>query len=337
MPLEVITLYKRPLRSDELYHWGSKNGSHRYIAKIGEGKDARYFYTQEELQAYKSQTSNRSTEEKQAKLEEYQRATNGYRGKDKPMGEVKFQRGEQRGMTQEDREAHRKSLNSEENKKYLHDSHAADEEWYNKTKKKADKIAAKRENKARNEYGHTQEEMNARSKEARLEERGPRVAETRGQSVGDARSEQIKSRSYESRSSAKESRIEERGPRVAKTKGQSAEDARSEQRSARSHENNSATRDRLRSAKEDRSLNSGGSKSTVTSSKPSTSKTSSSPNLKDVADDAKKAVKNAADSISERAKSLKNVSEKAKRKAKKKIDKFLNPGYTVEHHTYMGH
>lgn len=333
-------MYKRPLRSDELYHWGSKNGSHRYIAKIGEGKDARYFYTQEELQAYKNQKNNLSNTEKQVKLEEYQRATNGYRGKDKALGEVKFQRGEQRGMTKEDRDNLRNYWNDAENRKEFHDTHAADEEWYNKTKKKADKIAAKREKKARNEYGHTQEEMNARSKEARLEERGPRVAKTRSQNVDEARNEQRSSRSYESRSSAKESRIEERGPRVAKTKGQSAEDARNEQRSARSHENNSATRDRLRSAKENRSLNSGGSKSTVTSSKPSTSKTSSSPNLKDVADDAKKAVKNAADSISERAKSLKNVSEKAKRKAKKakkKIDKFLNPGYTVEHHTYMGH
>ena len=32
--------------------WGRANGAHKYIAKIGEGAKARYFYTQEELRAF---------------------------------------------------------------------------------------------------------------------------------------------------------------------------------------------------------------------------------------------------------------------------------------------
>lgn len=43
-----MSVYQRPLRSDELMHWGRK-GFHKYIAKIGN----RYFYTPEEVQAYK--------------------------------------------------------------------------------------------------------------------------------------------------------------------------------------------------------------------------------------------------------------------------------------------
>lgn len=49
--------WERPQRPDELYHWVTPK-THRYIAKIGEGKDARYFYSQEELQAFKSGASN---------------------------------------------------------------------------------------------------------------------------------------------------------------------------------------------------------------------------------------------------------------------------------------
>ncbi len=44
-------MYERPQRSDELYHWGS-NGKHKYIKKIGQGKDTRYFYTMDEVKAY---------------------------------------------------------------------------------------------------------------------------------------------------------------------------------------------------------------------------------------------------------------------------------------------
>ena len=41
-------------RPDELYHWGfGSKEKHKYVAKIGEGKDARYFYSQAELMAYK--------------------------------------------------------------------------------------------------------------------------------------------------------------------------------------------------------------------------------------------------------------------------------------------
>ena len=48
--------------TDELYH-----GKHKYIAKIGEGVKARYFYTQEALEAYKKALS--SKDEKAAYLD----------------------------------------------------------------------------------------------------------------------------------------------------------------------------------------------------------------------------------------------------------------------------
>lgn len=46
-----MSTYQRPPRSDELYHWGKGQESrfHKYIAKIGN----RYFYTPEEVAAYK--------------------------------------------------------------------------------------------------------------------------------------------------------------------------------------------------------------------------------------------------------------------------------------------
>ena len=48
-------VYQRPPRSDELYHWGrgSVSSNHKYIAKIGN----RYFYTPEELKAFKQGVS----------------------------------------------------------------------------------------------------------------------------------------------------------------------------------------------------------------------------------------------------------------------------------------
>lgn len=50
-------VYRRPPRPDELYHWGkgSVAGNHKYIAKIGN----RYFYTAEELKAFKDGVSGR--------------------------------------------------------------------------------------------------------------------------------------------------------------------------------------------------------------------------------------------------------------------------------------
>lgn len=45
--------------SDELMHWGLPGGKHKYIAKIGEGKAAKYFYTQEQLDAYKNGLSGK--------------------------------------------------------------------------------------------------------------------------------------------------------------------------------------------------------------------------------------------------------------------------------------
>ena len=46
-----MSVYQRPPRPDELYHWGKgmTAGVHKYIAKIGN----RYFYTPEELKAFK--------------------------------------------------------------------------------------------------------------------------------------------------------------------------------------------------------------------------------------------------------------------------------------------
>lgn len=41
--------YNQTPNSDELWH-AKKN--HKYVAKIGEGKDAKYFYSQKEYQAY---------------------------------------------------------------------------------------------------------------------------------------------------------------------------------------------------------------------------------------------------------------------------------------------
>lgn len=57
-------MYKRPIRSDELYHvWGLKRGSmmddHKYIARVEDGINKyglpryRYFYTREEYNAYR--------------------------------------------------------------------------------------------------------------------------------------------------------------------------------------------------------------------------------------------------------------------------------------------
>lgn len=44
--------YNETISPDELYH-------HKYIAKIGSGKDARYFYSQSELDAYKKAFSSK--------------------------------------------------------------------------------------------------------------------------------------------------------------------------------------------------------------------------------------------------------------------------------------
>lgn len=71
--------WERPQRPDELYHWVTPK-THRYIAKIGEGKDARYFYSQEELQAFKSGASNAASKAGQvaqrAVSNAHQRASN---------------------------------------------------------------------------------------------------------------------------------------------------------------------------------------------------------------------------------------------------------------------
>lgn len=53
-----MSKYQRPLRSDELMHWGS----HKYIAKIGN----RYFYTVEELNAFKKAGDDYTNNQKKA-------------------------------------------------------------------------------------------------------------------------------------------------------------------------------------------------------------------------------------------------------------------------------
>lgn len=52
-----MSVYRRPARSDELYHWGkgSTSKNHKYIDKIGN----RYFYTMEELRAFKEGATNK--------------------------------------------------------------------------------------------------------------------------------------------------------------------------------------------------------------------------------------------------------------------------------------
>lgn len=65
--------YKPPLQSDVIYHaWNMGKKDHLYIAKIGEGPTAKYFYTQEEYQAYMNSRPQKTapttaTEEKDEK------------------------------------------------------------------------------------------------------------------------------------------------------------------------------------------------------------------------------------------------------------------------------
>lgn len=46
-------MYKRPLRPDELYHWSLGNFKPKYLDKIKVGDTFRYFYSQEEIDAFK--------------------------------------------------------------------------------------------------------------------------------------------------------------------------------------------------------------------------------------------------------------------------------------------
>ena len=47
---------------DELYHWKT-NKNHKYVAKVGEGRNARYFYSNAEYQAYLSKNKNGANKE----------------------------------------------------------------------------------------------------------------------------------------------------------------------------------------------------------------------------------------------------------------------------------
>lgn len=63
-----MLMYQRPLRSDELYHWGLwnpwKKKKHKYIYKVQDGNHVRYFYSQEELDAYRNADRKVNSERK---------------------------------------------------------------------------------------------------------------------------------------------------------------------------------------------------------------------------------------------------------------------------------
>lgn len=63
-----MLMYQRPLRSDELYHWGLWNPwrkkKHKYIYKVQDGNHVRYFYSQEELDAYRNADRKVNSERK---------------------------------------------------------------------------------------------------------------------------------------------------------------------------------------------------------------------------------------------------------------------------------
>lgn len=66
-------MYIRPSRPDEIYH-----ASHKYFMKIGEGKNARYFYTRNEYEAYKKEKNKLSDVEESVKETERQKRLEGY-------------------------------------------------------------------------------------------------------------------------------------------------------------------------------------------------------------------------------------------------------------------
>lgn len=74
--------YKPPLRSDELYHWSMGKKNHLYVAKIGEGPAAKYFYSQDEYIAYlKNKANNTKAVAPQETKEEKTKKSSGGSGK----------------------------------------------------------------------------------------------------------------------------------------------------------------------------------------------------------------------------------------------------------------
>jgi hypothetical protein len=70
--------------SDEIYH-----GDHKYIAKIGSGPNAKYFYTQEALNAYKQALSSKDEKAAMVKAENHpdvQKIDGGYMTTNKEAG-----------------------------------------------------------------------------------------------------------------------------------------------------------------------------------------------------------------------------------------------------------
>lgn len=71
-----MLMYQRPLRSDELYHWGLwtpwKKKKPKYIAKIPDGDHIRYFYSQEELDAYRNADKKVNTQKKSVPANPFQ-------------------------------------------------------------------------------------------------------------------------------------------------------------------------------------------------------------------------------------------------------------------------
>ena len=63
-------IWTPPTRSDELYHWGKKK-SHKYVVKVGEGDDVRYFYSWDAYNVYKNgQKATLVTDPNEAKAHE---------------------------------------------------------------------------------------------------------------------------------------------------------------------------------------------------------------------------------------------------------------------------
>ena len=94
--MSIMTIYKVQ-RDDYLEHFGFKK-KHKYIKKIGTGKDARYFYSQAEIDAYlagqkssiENAASNIATNAKnmlQNKANDISNAINKYRSKSITVGD----------------------------------------------------------------------------------------------------------------------------------------------------------------------------------------------------------------------------------------------------------
>lgn len=142
--------YKRPLRPDELFH-----NQHKYIAKIGEGKDARYFYSQEELDAYKNEANKKTKLEDQLSAQRSLDRTQGWQGIGKKNKDREKNPYFEKGSLE--------SWNQEKFKKNRHKRRTKKSEVIREQTKKAQIVKAHREKKAREKYGHTKHQSKGRA------------------------------------------------------------------------------------------------------------------------------------------------------------------------------